>query len=180
MKKMIIILSLVLVSSGIKSQGYTANLDFFVGTWTYTNEVTNEEFTLKLRKSVYINPLDKYQDEKACLVGAYTYMLNGDIITDTMDEFGSDKHALKMPLMATNFVRNISKLDSQKLRLTFKDRKYNKYTLSSSLEIVSTSPAKIRWTLTEDEGEEVYSPGETIKPNGFSVPVNMVLTKVSE
>ena len=177
---MIIILSLILVSSGIQSQVYTTNLDFFVGTWIYTNEVTNEEFTLKLRKSVYINPLDKYQDEKACLVGAYTYILNGDIITDTMDEFGSDKHALKMPIMATNFVRNISLLNSQKLRLKFNDRKYNKYTLSSSLEIVSVSPAKIHWVLTEDEGDIVYLPGETIKPNGFSVPLNMVLTKVSE
>ncbi len=177
---MIIILSLILVSSGIQSQVYTTNLDFFVGTWIYTNEVTNEEFTLKLRKSVYINPLDKYQDEVACLVGAYIYKINGAVVTDTMDEFDSDKYALKMPVIATNFVRNISKLDSQKLWLTFNDRKYNKNTLSSSLEIASNSPAKIRWTLTEDEGEEVYSPGETIKPNGFSVPVNMILTKVSE
>ena len=180
MKKMIIMLSLILVSSGIQSQGYTANLDFFAGTWQYINKATNEEFTLKLRKSVYINPLDKYQDEEACLVGVYTYKVNGIIVTNTMDEFGSDIHALKMPVIATNFVRNISKLDSQKLWLTFNDRKYNKNTLSSSLEIASNSPAKIRWTLTEDEGEEVYSPGETIKPNGFSVPVNMILTKVSE
>ena len=106
--------------------------------------------------------------------------MNGIIVTNTMDEFGSDIHALKMPVIATNFVRNISKLDSQKLWLMFNDRKYNKYTLSSSLEIVSVSPAKIHWVLTEDEGDIVYLPGETIKPNGFSVPVNMVLTKVSE
>ena len=177
---MIIILSLILGSSGIQSQVYTTNLDFFVGIWIYTNEVTNEEFTLKLRKSVYINPLDKYQDEKACLVGAYTYMVNGIIVTNTMDEFGSDKHALRMPIMATNGVLDISLLNSQKLRLMFNDRKYNKYTMSSSLEIVSVSPAKIHWVLTEDEGDIVYLPGETIKPNGFSVPVNMVLTKVSE
>ncbi len=180
MRKIVFILFLMLLSSEIRSQGYTANLDFFVGTWIYTNEVTNEEFTLKLRKSVYINPLDKYQDEEACLVGVYTYKVNGIIVTNTMDEFGSDIHALKMPVIATNFVRDISKLNSQKLWLMFNDRKYNKYTLSSSLEIVSVSPAKIHWVLTEDEGEEVYSPGETIKPSGFSVPVNMILTKVSE
>ena len=175
MKKLIIILSLIVMSSGIKSQGYTANLDSFVGTWKYVNEATNEEFILKLRKSVY---LTRY--EIACLVGTYMYKVNGDVVINTMDEFDSDKYALDMPVMATNFVLDRSLLNSQKLRIMFDDRKYNKYTMSSSLEIVSVSPAKIHWVLTEDEGEEVYSPGETIKPNGFSVPVNMILTKVSE
>ena len=171
MKKMIIMLSLILVSSGIQSQGYTTNLDFFAGTWQYINETTNEEFTLILKKSVYIN-----EEEIACLVGVYTYKVNGAVVTDTMDEFVLNKYALKMPVI----IREMAISDSNKFRLMINDRKFNKFTVGSVIEIVSTSPAKIHWTLTEDEGEEVYSPGETIKPNGFSVPVNMVLTKVSE
>jgi len=66
--KILITLLSVLFFNLADAQNYSANLDFYVGTWVYSDPSIGEEFTVKLRKT---SRIDKHGINH-CLVGAYT------------------------------------------------------------------------------------------------------------
>ena len=151
----------------------TANIDFYVGTWKYTNAQTGEEFTLQLRKT--------FNSYISCwsVVGAYTYKKNGQIITDCMNQYSLNLDV--MPVYATNSSQTPSLVNPNKLWMFVTDygkfcpNGENKRTYSNRLEIVSGgTPNKIRWVLENEEGDYLASEAP---PNDFSIPTDIILTK---
>jgi len=154
---------------------YTANLDFYVGTWKYENEQTGEVFVLKLRKTV--------NRSRECVVGAYTYKKNEQIVLDCMDQFSStQKSPISMPVYATNSSITQNLVNPNKLRMFIIDfGKFcpngdTKRTSSNELLLVSNAfPNKIRWILKNDR--ETSTVIEEIPPIEFSIPTDIILTK---
>ena len=181
MKKIIYIFTFLLLStSGMYGQnithGYGANLDFYVGTWRYTNTSTKEEFTIKLRKSVYT----AYNTRKDCVVGAYTYKKNGVVILDNMDKFTNNRSpGNSVPIYASNAKANISDSNPNELYLSVRD--YGlvsdgvpKYGIGNITINSTGNPKKIRWVLEDPEG--VYIKGDWLP--GFTIPTDIILTKI--
>jgi hypothetical protein len=169
--KILIILLSVLFFTLADAQNYSANLDFYVGTWVYSDPSIGEEFTVKLRKTYLY---DKHGIEY-CLVGAYTYKKDGQIVSDCMVKFNDQVDALYMPIYATNSVLHQG-VNPNRLYMYLEDFVMRKKTFSNEIEIISsTDPKKIHWILRNDEGE--YETHE-LPPDEFSIPTDVVLTKV--
>ena len=160
-------------------QWYTANIDFYVGTWRYTNTSTNEEFTIKLRKTVYTSSSLVRRD---CIVGAYTYKKNGAVVLDNMNEFMIDRTEFPGPIYATNVRETAAAVNPNKLETTVQD--YGILTPASgrpksgrgTITIISTgNPKKIHWELKDTEGARIVGHSA---PMGFSIPTDIVLTKI--
>jgi len=159
---------------------YTANIDFYVGTWRYENPQTGEEFILRLRKTSRIIPLGTNATEY--VVGAYTYKKHGQIVTDCMNKFDQNLPVLDMPVCATNSSTDPSSIDPNKLRMYVSDfGKFApngdvKWTGSNELSIVSsTTPNQIHWILRNDRGPVLE---DEMPPFEFSIPTDMILTRV--
>ena len=184
MRKIIYIFTLLLLSvSSMHGQSieqwYSTNLDFYVGTWKYTNTTTNEEFTIKLRKSVYI----AYNIRRDCIVGAYMYKKNGVTILDNMNKYTDDRSiGNSVPIYASNANKTASLSNPNRLRGTIQDYgilwpdstlpKYGQGIIT----IVSTvNPKKIRWELKDGEGPRIVGHHP---PMGFSIPTDIILTKI--
>ena len=158
---------------------YGANLDFYIGTWRYTNTTTKEEFTIKLRKSIYT----AYGISQDCVVGTYTYKKNGVVVMDNMNEFMTDKSVgLPAPIYASNTraapsTPNPNELDTsiQDYGILWPDSTLPKSGLGT-ITIVSTSnPKKIQWQLKDREGVRIEG---LHPPMGFSIPTDIILTKI--
>ena len=185
MRKTIFIFTFLLLSIGSTygqniRQWHSANLDFYVGTWRYTNTATNEEFTINLRKTVYISSLSMIRED--CIVGAYIYKKNGVLVLDNMDEFMVDRPIFPGPIYASNARETESAVNPNKLRTTVQD--YGILSPASErpksgmgiITIVSVAnPKQIHWTLEDPPGARIagHSP-----PLGFSIPTDIVLTKI--
>lgn len=154
------------------AQPYSANLDFYVGTWVYSDPSIGAEFTVKLRKT---SRIDKYGINH-CLVGAYTYKIDGQIVSDCMVKFNDQVDALYMPIYATNSALQQSDANPNRVYIFVEDVVMRKKTFSNEIEIISsTDPKKIHWILRNDEGEfEAHE----LPPDEFSIPTDVVLTKV--
>ena len=154
---------------------HTANIDFYVGTWKYTNAQTGEEFTLQLRKS-FNSVISCW-----CVVGAYTYKKNGTIITDCMNMYLLQIKENEMPVYATNSRNDPTWVNPNRLDMYVTDygkfcpNGTNKRSRSNTLELVSSgTPNKVRWILKNDEGDYIASEAP---PNDFSIPTDIILTK---
>jgi len=179
---------LTLILASICSLGlyaHTANLEFFVGTWRYENPQTGEVFILKLRKTSYL--LTHATVPTDYVVGAYTFKRNGQIVTDCMDKFDSDIHIFRMPVRATDFVRDPDLLKPNRLEMSVLD--FGKFApngdvkragFSELLIVSATEPHQIRWILREPRGPVFIFEGEEdgIHPLGFSIPTDIILTRV--
>lgn len=169
--KILITLLSVLFFTLADAQNYSANLDFYVGTWVYSDPSIGEEFTVKLRKT-YRN--DKYGINH-CLVGAYTYKKDGQIVSDCMVKFNDQVDALYMPIYASNSVLHQG-VNPNRLYMYLRDFVMRKKTFSNEIEIISsTNPKQIHWILRNDEGE--YETKD-LPPDEFSIPTDVILTKV--
>lgn len=170
--KILITLLSVLFFNLADAQNYSANLDFYVGTWVYSDPSIGAEFTVKLRKTI------RYDSDGIdyCLVGAYTYKIDGQIVSDCMVKFNDQVDALYMPIYATNSVLRQSLVNPNRLYMYLRDFVMRKKTFSNEIEIISsTDPKKIHWILRNDEGEfEAHE----LPPDEFSIPTDVVLTKV--
>ena len=185
MNRLIYIFTLLLLSSNTTygqnmRQWYSTNLDFYVGTWRYTNTTTKEEFTIKLRKSVYITMTNIKWD---CVVGAYTYKKNGVVVLDNMNKYMNDRSiGNPVPIYATNSRETAAELNPNELEASIQD--YGILWPGSALPksgrgvitIVSTgNPKKIHWELKDSEGIVII---DHTPPPGFSIPTDMILTKI--
>lgn len=170
--KIFLLLVVIVLSSFTEVQPYSANLDFYVGTWVYSDPAIGAEFTVKLRKT---SRIDKYGINH-CLVGAYTYKEDGQVRSDCMFRFNNQVDALYMPIYATNSALQQSDANPNRVYMFVEDVVMRKKTFSNEIEIISsTDPKKIHWILRNDEGE--YETHE-LPPDEFSIPTDVVLTKV--
>ena len=175
MKDLVILVLTGIFSINLYAQ-HTENLDFYVGTWKYENQQTGEEFVLKLRKTSYVLHNNVSPE---CVVGAYTYKKNGQIVTDCMDKFSLNLNI--MPVFATNSSQSSSSVNPNRLYMYVTD--YGKFcpngdtkrTRSNELLLESNaSPNKIRWILKNDRGPVL---ADEAPPEEFSIPVDIILTK---
>ena len=185
MRTFLIIILTGICSISVHAQTlYTANLDFYAGTWKYENVQTGEEFVLKLRRTSIVVPY--YNNSiRECLVGAYTYKKNGKIVMDCMDKFSLNLDPVNdMPVYATNAGNDPTYLTPNTLWAFVTDfGKFNpkgevKRTTKNELWVVSdVSPNKLRWVLKNNDGE---TETHLLFPEDFSIPTDIILTKQSE
>ncbi len=157
----------------------TKNLDAYVGVWQYVSGT--DTFQVALRKGIKSTRFS-YSE---CLIGGYKYVKNGVIVYSHVQNFPStftnenfETFDMTIAIMGTNAFVDPNQIDPNEVRIFFKDRGLNKTTQSGLL--ILLSPSQARWTLKDDEGDFVYLPGEIIPADGFSVPTDVVMTKISD
>ena len=183
MKTIYTIACLLLMNAGLaQTTGQevyeTQNLDAYVGVWEYAN--ATDTFRIVLRKGV------KYMihADSECLIGGYRYVKQGVLVGDYTKGIIPSQFLRKdgakedetITVMASNARSNPEWIDPNLLDLYFKDRGFNKWGGHSQIQLLS--PTQIRWILEESEG--VYLTEEDIPPAGFSVPTDVVMTKISD
>ena len=172
---------LLLMNAGLaqKVVRETQNLDAYVGVWEYAN--ATDTFRIVLRKGVQ-EAMPNSTNE--CLIGGYRYVKQGVLVGDYtkgiipsqfLDKDWS-KEDETITVKASNARSNPEWIDPNLLDLYFKDRGFNKWGGHSQIQLLS--PTQIRWILEESEG--VYLTEEDVPPAGFSVPVDIVMTKISD
>ena len=157
---------------------YTKNLDDYVGTWQYAT--LTDTFQIAFRKG--IRSLKHSYSE--CLIGGYRYVKNGILVADFTDfpskfsdkDFSKDD--LSITVMGTNSKVNLDRVESNKIRIFFKDRGLNKTGVGQMLLLRSATQA--HWTLEDDEGNHIIWPGRAPWVDGFSVPTDVTLIKISD
>ena len=166
-KRLIIIFTTaILFATNLTAQ---VALSSFEGTWRYTNASTNEEFTIKLRKTIGQFPWGGEE----CLVGSYIYKKNGVVIHDNMNMFNNNGYPTKMPILVkqrlTLFVNDYGMITCGKPKF-----------VGGSLILVreNDGTAKLIWKLKEREGVKIV--GITDEPEGFTIPSDVTLLKVVE
>ncbi len=167
--KLIIIMVLYLaVSQKVEGQNIP-NYDFYIGTWVY--ESGNEKFTMKTKSFSY-----SFKNEmNYVLLGTFRYEKNGTVVFDNLNKLTNaymDDGNYKVVL--ANEVDLPSNQTHSTLRFRLVDPITGFQTGRSQVQIISTSPPKISWTMKEDEGTYDMDEGFPV----FVIPMNMVLTKV--
>ena len=185
MKKIIVLLSIILLCGlSVKAQNflsYKDSLDIYEGTWKYENTQTKEIFIIKLTQFT-----DHSQSNvRYGYLGTYSYYKNSSEVVNS--------HGIKMPLnyltayysipLEVTFKIPIALYcmgGASKLCLGFHDLTYKKYEAGGYVQLLSTKAGdeKLLWYPQNGEGVRTYIVGEPEEPDGFSVPVNVVMTKV--
>lgn len=154
------------------SAQYTANLDYFAGTWKYENTATGEEFILKLKRG----------DEPGSgsyLVGAYLYKKNNIVVIDCLNHYYKNyANKFEYPVYATNKARNPSWVNPNLLYMFFSDSLLNYRSRNSALSIENfiykgSGPRKMEIFLRTADG--VFA--NKLPPDKLTPPEYMVLTK---
>ena len=185
MKKIIVLLSIILLCGlNVKAQNsisFTDSLKIYEGTWKYENTQTKEIFIIKLTQFT-----DHSQSNvRYGYLGTYSYYKNSSEVVNS--------HGIKIPLNYLTAYYSIpwemiSKIPIQlfchdyaeKLDLGFDDLTYKKYEAGGYVQLLSTKAGdeKLLWYPQNGEGVILDIIGEPERPDGFSVPVNVVMTKV--
>ena len=165
MLKKIALLSLILRFNLTLYSQYIPNYDFYVGTWKY--ETTNEIFIMKTKKYDY----DFMGDHYYILVGTFKYVKNGVTLFDNLISIQTQtvNEAL---IRFSNYKIFPNNQTPNFLKLSFFDPLTGTGNGDSKITIISTSPAKIKWSLKEPEGIV------DMDYQGYAIPMEMVLTKV--
>ena len=184
MKRIIVVLGIMLLcglsARAQNSLSYKDSLDIYEGTWKYENANTKEIFIIKLKEFTD----HKDNDVNYNFFGTYSYSKGGVEITNT--------HNVSLPLKYLNNYTDIPLNElsnvpiwidcwcAKKSGLYFMDKKYNKNEGGGYVQLLSTKAGdeKLLWYPQNGEGVRAYVTGEPEEPEGFSVPVNVVMTKV--
>lgn len=148
---------------------YSTNLDSYVGEWEYKR--ANDVFRIHLKKGKLNTSL--FTGE--CLIGDYFYQSDGVILDSYLpnkipNEI-TDNNKGEIIIYANNGNSEIEKSKPNILYLLFQDKRYKKSSFSCWMHLLSEN--QIRWYLVNDEG-----PVDEDFIDGFSVPTDVILTKV--
>lgn len=172
MKKIFSLINCFIISSFLASAQYTANLDYFAGTWKYENAGTGEEFILKLK-------MGNESGTGSYLVGAYSYKKNNIVVIDCLHHYYinyTDK--FDYPVYATNQSHSQSLVNPNLLFMFFYDSLLNYHSTNSALSIenfiyTGSGPKKMEIYLRTADG--VFA--NKLPPDKLTPPEYMVLTK---
>lgn len=164
MLKKIALLFLILCFNLTLYSQYIPNYDFYVGTWKY--ETTNEIFIMKTKKYDY----DFMGDHYYILVGTFKYVKNGVTLFDNLNSIQTKTENAQ--IWISNSLVCPNNQTPNILNLHFSDPITGTGNGDSKITIISTSPAKIQWSLKEPEGIV------DMDYEGYAIPMEMVLTKV--
>jgi len=185
MKKIIVLLCAILLcglsANAQTSMSFTDSLKIYEGTWKYENTQTKEILIVKLTQFTDHSK----SDVRYGYFGTYSYSKNSSEIINS--------HGIKMPLNYLTAYYSVPlevtcKMPialycmncAAKLDLGFYDLTYKKFEGGGYVQLLSTKAGdeKLLWYPQNSEGVRVFVTGEPEEPEGFSVPVNVVMTKV--
>ena len=159
----VVILLLSLVSAKGQEE-CLPNYDFYIGTWIY--KTANEEFILKIRDQKGTSGI--YRN---FAMGTYKYVKNGDVVYDFLSSVKREE------CMAFLRIERLpSDQEHKKLEIIYRDPKTRQYSgRKSTLSIYSKNPDKLKWHLVFEDWEPDFD-----FPFEFTIPMDMILTKVEE
>ncbi len=156
----------------VKRKTYSTNLESYVGVWE--NVTANYSFKIYLK----IGTKDTEVSFGSCLIGDYFYSQNS-VILDTYSVSNipiifNDLSRKSVIIYASNGkYESVSYANPNELNMIFYDKQRKKRVASGKIQLIS--PTQIRWLLEDDEGD--YDEENWVEP-GFSVPTNVVMTKI--
>ena len=145
------------------------DLKEFVGTWKYENPDSCEVFIIKLK-------IIDHPSYGKRVHGNYSYSKNNVIIEDNLHQFDTLTNTNLFPIDLTPW----RSYPSTKLSLSFFDEthEYCSHPYTSFVELIDEKKeTKLRWFM-EIGGTYVYEHDEEMPPNHFSVPSDVIFTKV--
>lgn len=147
---------------------------YYVGTWRWSDSVTQSEFEVKLELAQTTDP-DWCVDY---LKGAYKYKKNGVVVADFMNELDEDKKSfVRYPIYIFADRENNMQLRVRDYLLKDGYGELKRFIGSSYIKYVSSDPEQIRWKIVDDEFR-VYVDEKMVDPPGISLPDDIILTKV--
>jgi hypothetical protein len=167
--------ALLLLICNFALYAQTDVFDKLVGTWEY--KTAAETFRIVLVKGW----MDTHYSKEECLIGGYSYVKNGVTIgnyTQNIPATYTDDND-KITILGGKIRVSKTQLSSNSIWIMFTDKKIGKttfgfYTKTNNFTLLSSTEA--RWQIFEDEGE--YDPNCPPPPEGFSVPVNVIMKKI--
>jgi hypothetical protein len=138
----------------------------FHGNWQWVSGADTVQLYLATQKVYYPISGGFYMDR---LVGWHIYK-KGRIIVESSIQYSGNVNL--RTFLGGNSAQNPNKINNA----SFKDITKNKY-----VELFLTLNAaqnQLTWRLAPSEGMRVYGPGQTVPPPGFTLPRNLVLTKL--
>lgn len=182
--KILLLAAILLGSYTLKTSAQTVvasnNLDAFIGTWEY--RTSTEYFKITLQEGFYSSDISF-----PCLVGGYYYQKNGVTVADYLSFMpsivnGTNRKQVKIIVGSLAPIGQPTNATLATLLFIDDGKEQKGSGMGSSFTLLT--PATARWklvegeriTLTDDYGN--YYPGFEPEPLGFSVPTNVVLTKV--
>ena len=182
MKTYIYLLAILIIFPVLNVQAqqkyyYTANLEAYEGSWTYTSNDGTEVFTLKLQK-VQLNSNRSRHD---CLVGGYYQYKNGQLLADTRGNLPSyiteaNGYNLYSPsFIGDNGCARPDCVDPDEIYFYFWDKQYGEEFLPGLLTLLT--PTTLRFEVWEGDYLSTTQPP---KSTAITVPQDVVLTKVAE
>lgn len=180
MKRIYIVLVLLFTYASVFSQ---ANYDAFVGTWIYQNN--DSIFKIKLQKGTRVGHFASHKN----IFGGYYLSVNGVTKEDYIKTMPSILNNGTPP--ENNIYLTASGATPNIIGFIFYDQRKQHFNgrglLGGVMELIA--PNKLHWTLNEKEGVWEYTEGDLIDTDielpeatfiGFSVPTDVILTKVEE
>ena len=184
MRTRILLLFLLFTVTTITAQTEEAKYytEDYVGTWQYVNNDT--VFTVKFIKGTMINGFgqNKYRKD---LNGGYALQVKGVVVDNYLENINPvlDAH-INPPLQNIYIEASAFFMPTNCFVFKFYDQRkkhFNGKGIWGGI-ITLLSKNKLKWTLNEEIGISTWLEGcedcPEIKPIGFSVPTNVILTKV--
>ena len=164
--------SLIVGQGIVKRQIFPTNLETYLGTWEYTSG--NEVFRVYLK----IGTLDSKVSFGTCVIGDYFYSKNNVVLDSytisNIPIIYKDFSGNEVIIFASNGkFESVNYANPNELNMFFYDKKRKKKVYRGMIQLISCT--QIRWILRDDEGD--YDGDNWVEP-GFSVPTNVVMTKI--
>ena len=162
-------------------KGIVCPMEDFVGTWQYTSNDT--VFTIKLVEGREINSYIK-NDTRRYLYGGYALEVGGVLVEDYLNVNSVLDISKSHSEQYIYIVASISRFPTSFLVMRFYDqrKKHLDGNGISGCYITMVAKNKLKWELNEERGISAHIEGcedcPEIRPIGFSVPTNVILTKV--
>lgn len=160
------------------------NFSQFEGKWVYQTE--NEHFTLRLKKCQY-----DFLGTNYIIIGVFRYIKDGKLIYDYLNYFDEITHNSPICHIRMSRMEDLPYTEGHsKVRISFRDPKTVNKTApwQSVMRIISNNPVQAQWHIEpdmwerdifyEDENGNIYEINDPILLNGFTIPTDIVLTKV--
>ena len=164
-----------------KYSGVVSPFEDYIGTWQYVSNDT--VFTIKLVEGKKINSYFK-NDTRRYLYGGYALEVGGVLVEDYLNVNSVLDISKSHSEQHIYIDASVTFLPTSYFSMLFYDQRKKHLDgngISGSF-IVMVAKNKLRWELNEEIGIRDWVEGcedcPEIKPIGFSVPTNVILTKV--
>ena len=161
-----------------KFRGVVSPMEDFVGTWQYVSNDT--VFTVKFVEGREINPYIK-NDTRRYLYGGYALEVGGVLVEDYLNVNSVMDMSINRSERHIYIVASMYFLPTSYFGMIFYDQR-KKHLDGGGLPgcyIIMVAKNKLKWELNEELGISfMIERFPDAKPIGFSVPTNVILTKV--